>query len=97
MVKYSYTETTARIVYFYEIIFNKIIESGVVPDNFNISIIKPLVKDNKKPINTSDFSPDVFEKALLVQIRITSPTHPKKFGFKKRASCAENLFVCSSC
>jgi hypothetical protein len=102
MVKYSYTETTTRIVDYYEIIFNKIIETGVVPDNFNISIIKPLVKDNKKPTNvlsnirpvaTSDVSPNVFEKALVIQIRITSPTHPKQFGFKKRASCSHAIFV----
>lgn len=50
-MKYSYTEPATRIADFYKIIFNKIIESGVFPDNFNISIIKPLVKDNKKPTN----------------------------------------------
>ena len=92
MVKYALSENSFRIVDYYEIIFNKILETSVIPFDFNISIIKPLVKDRNKPTNvltnirpvaTSDVTPSIFEKTLVSQIRKSSPTNPKQFGFKK--------------
>lgn len=73
MVKYTMNKDNKRIAACYTILFNKIFESGTVPENFNISIIKPIIKDEKKPSNNksnlrpvavSNVSDICFEKAV---------------------------------
>jgi len=78
------------------------INYGLLPDNFNISIIKPLVKDSKKspndqnnirPISISDTICTILEKLLLIEINNKYTDDKKQFGFKKNSSCQHALFV----
>jgi hypothetical protein len=82
--------------------FSKILNTGIFPDDFNISIIKPLVKDGKKspndqsnirPISISDTICTILEKLLLLEINKEYNDHKKQFGFKKNSSCQHALFV----
>jgi hypothetical protein len=47
MVKYSVMGGSKRVVEYLTILFNKMIESSKVPESFNISIVKPIIKDEK--------------------------------------------------
>ncbi|RNA26498.1 RNA-directed DNA polymerase from mobile element jockey-like [Brachionus plicatilis] len=85
-----------------QICYGKMIEYSRVPTNFNISIIKPLIKDHKSPSNTinnlrpvaiSDVYSVMFEKILLGRIKLESKEHDKQFGFKQNSSCAHAVFI----
>ncbi len=102
MVKYALSKENDLIAKNYTIIFNKIIESSVVPKDFNISIIKPLVKDPKKPsdnksnlrpVAVSNVSDVIFEKVVAKKVRKQCKTSDKQFGFKSRSSCGHAIFV----
>ena len=102
MLKYAVFKDNKRMVRLITIFYRKIIETSIVPEDFNISIIKPLIKDNKKPSNNksnlrpvaiSDVNPNVFEKVLAKIVKSTCKTSMKQFGFKKRSSCAHAIFV----
>jgi len=82
--------------------FKKSICYGLLPPNFNISIIKPLIKDGKKrsndqnnirPISVSDTFCTIFEKLLLVDIGRMHVNNKKQFGFKENSSCQHALFA----
>jgi hypothetical protein len=84
------------------VVFTRIFQYGVLPDNFNISIIKPLIKDNLKdhsdqnnirPISVSDTISTIFEKLMLLFINNMHVNHDKQFGFKANSSCQHALFV----
>ncbi len=101
MVKYAMNKGNKRIATCYTILFNKIFESGTVSKNFNISIIKPIIKDNKMPSNKSNLRPVVvsdisdicFERAVAHVLRKQCKTNHRQFGFKKLSSCAHAIFV----
>ncbi len=101
MVKYAMNKGNKRIATCYTILFNKIFESGTVSENFNISIIKPIIKDNKMPSNKSNLRPvavsDVsdicFDRAVAHVLRKQCKTNHRQFGFKKLSSCAHAIFV----
>jgi hypothetical protein len=102
MVKYSINKTNKRMAKCYTSIFNKIIESSQVPDNFNVSIIKPIIKDDKKPSNNksnlrpvavSDVSDVCFEKTVAKILRKQCKTNDKQFGFKRKSSCGHAIFI----
>ncbi len=93
-----------RIATCYTILFDKFFESGTVPENFNIPIIRPIIKDEKKHSNNksdlrqmavSDVSDICFEKAVANVFRKQCKTSPKKFGFKKRYTWVHAIFVLS--
>jgi len=82
--------------------FTVTIQYGVLPNDFNVSIIKPLVKDSKKatddqnnirPISVSDTISTIFEKLLLLEINKMHVNNNKQFGFKSNSSCQHGLFV----
>jgi hypothetical protein len=82
------------------LIFKIIINHGVIPREFNTSILKPLVKDAKKStkeatnlisLAISDVISNMFEKLLLYFI--DQVNHFKQFGFKKSSSSIHALFV----
>ncbi len=102
MLKYAISKENKKLVTFITIFYRKIIETSTVPEDFNISIIKPLIKDNKKPSNNksnlrpvaiSDVNPNVFEKVLSKIVKNSCKTSMKQFGFKKRSSCAHAIFL----
>lgn len=78
------------------------IDSAVVPDECNISIIKPIIKDNNKrsnnksnlrPVAVSNVADSMYEKVVALVVRRQCKTNPKQFGFKKNWSCAHAIFV----
>ncbi len=82
--------------------FTKVLQYGTLPENFNISIIKPLVKDglkshsdqnNIRPISVSDTISTILEKILLIHINGMHINNKKQFGFKINSSCQHALFV----
>jgi hypothetical protein len=99
MLKYGNSEEMTKTL---TLIFERIINFGVLPMNFNTSILKPLVKDNKKSTKETpnlralgilDTVSNMFEKLLLYYIDCKYLNHFKQFGFKKNSSCSHALFV----
>jgi len=102
MVKYALNAENEQIAKCYKIIFQKMIDTAIVPDECNISIIKPIIKDNKKrsnnksnlrPVAVSNVSDSMYEKIVARIVRKECETSPKQFGFKKNSSCSHAIFV----
>ena len=106
MIKYGlrYTmvcESKDELLEAIGILFDKMLEFRKVPSNFNTIILKPLVKDNNKPTNTTknlrpiasaDAITNIFLRYLQVIIEESSPNHQKQFGFKKKSSRGHAVF-----
>lgn len=82
-------------------IFETVINFGILPFNFNLSILKPLVKDKNKstsdpsnliPLAISDAISNMLERILLYFVDLTYINHSKQFGFKKNSSCSHAIF-----
>ena len=82
--------------------FNKILELMKIPKNFNVSIIKPILKDQEKstddinnirPISISNCFAQIFEKLILINSPNLMVTHRNQFGFKKKTSCNHAIFT----
>jgi hypothetical protein len=67
-------------------IFEWMINTGSIPHLFNISILKPLIKDpakgndnlnNLRPLSISDIYTNVFEKLILMEVQADHKDHPK--------------------
>lgn len=85
-------------------IFEWMINTGSIPHLFNISILKPLIKDptkgndnlnNLRPLSISDIYTNVFEKLILTEVQADHKDHPKQFGFKANSSCNHANFILS--
>ena len=91
MQKYARNDQTEnKLVEVLAILFDKIFEYQIVPTNFNLNIIKPIIKDLKQATNTlknlravtiADAIPNVFQNIILEIINVTHIAHPKQFGF----------------
>lgn len=84
------------------ILFNAIINHKYSPMFFNISIIKPLIKDTSKPTDTtnnlraiavSDALSNLFESVLETYIKSIVRTDDKQFGFKANSSCSHAILI----
>ena len=82
--------------------FNLFIKYNVIPDNFNISIIKPIIKDQNKnsddinnirPLSISNCLSQIFEKLILKSSPELNKIHKNQFGFKPKTSCNHAIFV----
>ena len=83
-------------------LFNSIMRIRHFPCDFNMSIIRPIVKNNQKsnkdianlrPISISNATSQLFEKLILERNRYNLKTHSNQFGFKLKSSCALALFA----
>ncbi len=83
-------------------IYETIINYDIKVKNFNIGLIKPIVKDtnknwddisNLRPITISDIISTIYEKIILEEIEINHPNIDKQFGFKKSSSCSHAVFI----
>lgn len=83
-------------------IIEKIFQYGIIPKNFNIGKINPIIKDNKlpsddlnniRPITISDTLANIFEKVVLYELEKTQKDHELQFGFKRNSSCNHAIFV----
>ena len=81
--------------------FNKILTLGVFPKKFNLSIIKPILKDQSKntsdtnnirPLSISNCLAQIFERLILINSPLLNCTHKNQFGFKKLTSCNHAIF-----
>ena len=99
MIKYCQSQVLINSL---QLILEKMIQFSVVPDNFNTSIVKPLIKDqnqpgdsvsNLRPIAISNVYSSIFERILLGEIKKESTEHDKQFDFKDNSSCAHAIFV----
>jgi hypothetical protein len=99
MIKYSNDNKLYDLL---SLIFEKSICHRQIPYLYNISIIKPLVKDsikpsdqisNLRPVAVSDAISKIFEAVLLQEIEKDYRDHVKQFGFKERSSCSHAIFV----
>ena len=76
--------------------------SAKVPDKLNVSIIKPILKDqykntddinNIRPISISNCFAQILEKLILILSPGLKVSHVNQFGFKEKTSCNHALFT----
>ncbi|CAF0805401.1 unnamed protein product [Brachionus calyciflorus] len=74
----------------------------VIPYLFNISVIKPLLKDSKKsnddlnnlrPVAISDVFANIYESILLQELEKQYQDNNKQFGYKPKSSCSHAIFA----
>jgi hypothetical protein len=101
MLKNGWNKITSTVL---KQMYEWMINTGSIPKLFNISILKPLIKDeskasdnlnNLRPLSISDIYTNVFEKLLLLEVQIDHPDHDKQFGFRANASCGHANFILS--
>jgi hypothetical protein len=99
MLKYTKCEALTSIL---AKVFEIILNTGVIPHLFNISILKPLVKDpnkpsddknNQRPLSISDVAPSILERIIDHYIKLQHVDHVKQFGFKAKSSCLHATFI----
>ena len=94
--------TSAKFISILLDLFNYFIHWLVIPTNLNISIIKPILKDQKKPSNSinnirplsiSNSLAQIFEKLILLKSPKLLKMHKNQFGLKKKTSCNHAIFI----
>jgi len=99
MIINGITQNSKDFILFF---FNKIMELMIIPKNFNVSIIKPILKDqdkptndlnNVRPISISNCFAQIFEKLILIKSPNILITHRNQFGFKSKTSCNHAIFA----
>jgi hypothetical protein len=99
MLKFNCSKKLAAVI---ARLFDLITNHQIMPDVFNLSVIKPLVKDPKKPsddignirpVAVSDALSNLFERLILQRINNEHNDHKKQFGFKANSSCNHAAFV----
>ena len=82
--------------------FQYILRHAVIPADFNVTLIRPILKDRKKPtddvrnlrpISISNVLSQIFERILLDKMPELHQTHRNQFGFKRFTSCTHALFA----
>ena len=101
MFKYA-AETNTILAIILARIFGKIINNMIVPSILNISMIIPVIKDEKgdmkstnniRPISISDTIASIFEKLALAHVNETIEDNSLQFGFKENSSCNHAIFI----
>lgn len=81
MLKNGWNKITSTVL---KQMYEWMINTGSIPKLFNISILKPLIKDeskpsdnlgNLRPLSISDIYTNVFEKLLLIKVQLDHPDH----------------------
>ena len=87
MYKYGLSNRLLTII---GLIIQTMIKFSITPYHFNIGIIKPIVKDDKKepndlnnlrPVTISDTLANIYEKIIFSEIELTHTNDEKQFGF----------------
>ena len=90
------------LIYLIKNLINAIISSGHIPDAFNRTIIKPILKDknkkvfdpnNYRPISISNCIAQIFERVILKLSPNLQATADAQFGFKMGLSTYQPLFL----
>ena len=83
-------------------LFEHIINTGIVPDNFNIGLLVTIIKNpldsnsdinNSRPITVSETLATLFESLIEEELLSKTRLHNCQFGFRKNSSCAHALFT----
>jgi hypothetical protein len=99
MIKYGHSNYTSSYLLWF---FNFIKVYNIIPNNFNLGIINPLIKDknksnddvkNQRPITISNPLSQLFERLLLENMPILKGTNKTQFGFKEKSSCNHAIFT----
>ena len=99
MIKYCHSPLLPITI---NILFEKMINFSVIPTMFNVSIIKPIIKNvnkdtaditNLRPVAVSDTLTNLFEAIILEILNNQHKDDKKQFGFKKSSSCNHAVFV----
>ncbi|CAF1025691.1 unnamed protein product, partial [Brachionus calyciflorus] len=98
MLKYCDCNEVTLIL---KLIFEKMINHQINPTLFNLSIIKPLIKcekkpntdiDNIRPVAVSEPLANLFETVLLNRLNESFQESNKQFGFRSNYSCSHAVF-----
>jgi hypothetical protein len=81
--------------------FNSMIRNTITPNDFNLSIIKPLIKDEKqihevsntRPVAVSEPDNNIFERLILNEVNKDYKEEDEQLGFKSNSSCSHAIFV----
>ena len=82
--------------------FNQLLSTNTIPINFNISIIKPILKDTEKssedknnirPISISNCFAQFLEKLILFNSPKLKKINKNQYGFKHKTSCNHAIFT----
>ena len=81
-------------------LFEAIINTGIIPDDFNTSILTPIPKKGNKmtpeesrPISVSSVFCNIFEQILLNRMEFLKSSSSNQFGYKKKTSCKHAFFT----
>jgi hypothetical protein len=94
--------TTIKFKYYLLAFFNQLLSTNTIPTDFNISIIKPILKDTEKssndtnnirPISISNCFAQFLEKLILISSPKLRIIHKNQFGFKQKTSCNHAIFA----
>jgi len=84
MLKYGLCENLISVLTCF---FNKILSTGFVPADFNVSIVSPIPKkgvmtgpDDSRPISVSSVFSRIFESLMLTKMEVITQIHPNQFG-----------------
>jgi len=73
-----------------------------MPAGFNVSVLKPIIKNDEKPnddisntlpVAISDSIQNLFERVLLMELNKTHNEHEQQFGLKRNSSCSHAVFT----
>ncbi|RNA40614.1 RNA-directed DNA polymerase from mobile element jockey-like [Brachionus plicatilis] len=99
MLKNSSNELVSKYL---TIIYKKLIRFQQTPYLFNISLLKPIIKNTKssnkdisnmRPVAISHALANIFEAVLLKELEEDYKDSEKQFGFKKKSSCSHAVFT----
>ena len=94
--------STINFKYYLLEFFNQLLSTNTIPDNFNISIIKPILKDleknsndtnNIRPISISNCFAQFLEKLILLRSPKLKIIHKNQYGFKQKTSCNHAIYT----
>lgn len=97
----NYCSSNVFVLYLTKL-YVSMIQFSLVPENFNIAIIKPIVKDPKAPTDTidnlrpiaiSEVFANLFEKILLHETNKQHHEAVEQFGFKNESSWSHAIAV----
>ena len=99
MLKYSSSKELLETI---TKLYNLMIKYQITPNLFNLSILKPILKNEKKakddpnntrPLAISDALANLYERVLLNLINKNHNENEKQFGFKRNSSCSHAIFT----
>jgi hypothetical protein len=82
-------------------IFNDMIKYNIKVQNFNVSVINPILKTDDNSNNPEDFRPisvssvisNLYERLILSKTFETFNFNKKQFGYRKFSSCKHASFL----